>query len=235
MFQSAAYFNNWYLWTLYHKVTFDGANRIITVNPEVTDLEIKSEVYSAWKEWAGSTPDNATWAPAIRSIGGDPTINTQKAGDIYFLQNNWKLYLDITKVKITGALFSDNFSTAYHGLNGTPIFPAEVASLVTTQEVASQVGQSGGSTAAEVWQYPTRTLTTASGPTASEIADAVWNELAADHNTDGTFGRKVLELWRLAGLDVSNVASITDTSITVGGVTISIGQPDSNTTTLTRS
>ena len=46
---------------------------------------------------------------------------------------------------------------------------------------------------------------------------------------------KVLELWRLAGLDASNVASITDTSITVGGVTITIGQPDSNTTTLTRS
>ena len=45
---------------------------------------------------------------------------------------------------------------------------------------------------------------------------------------------KVLELWRLAGLDASNVASITDTSITVGGVTITIGQPDSNTTTLTR-
>jgi len=46
---------------------------------------------------------------------------------------------------------------------------------------------------------------------------------------------KVLELWRLAGLDAANVASITDSSITVGGITITIGNPDNNTTTLTRS
>ena len=46
---------------------------------------------------------------------------------------------------------------------------------------------------------------------------------------------KVLELWRLAGLDAANVQSITDTSITVGGITITIGNPDNNTTTLTRS
>lgn len=224
---------NWYLWRLYHKVTFDGANRIIFVNDGVTDLEIKSEVYSAWKEWVSSTPDNATWAPAIRSIGGDPTVGSQKAGDIYFLQNNWKLYLDITKVKVTGALFSDNFTTAYHDLQGSQIFPAEVASLVTTQEVSSS--SSAGTTPAEVWSYSSRTLTSASGPTASEIADAVWDEPSADHNTAGTTGQQLLELWRLAGLDISNVTSITDTSITVGGVTITIGQPDSNTTTLTRS
>jgi hypothetical protein len=46
---------------------------------------------------------------------------------------------------------------------------------------------------------------------------------------------KVLELWRLAGLDASNIASITDTSITVAGITITIGQPSGTTTTLTRS
>lgn len=181
----------YYLWRLYHKCTFDGANRIIRVNPGVTDFSIKSELYSAWKEWASSTPDNATWPPAIRSIGGDPTVGTQKAGDIYFLQNNWKLYLDITKVKITGSLFSDNFITAYHDLQGNQIFPAEVASLVTTQEITSTTSSGDGATAAEIWQYQSRTLTTAAGPTASEIADAVWDEAYADHDTDGTFGHLV--------------------------------------------
>jgi hypothetical protein len=44
---------------------------------------------------------------------------------------------------------------------------------------------------------------------------------------------KVLELWQIAGLDTSNVASITDTSITVGGVTITIAD-NGTTTTLTR-
>ena len=190
MFQVAAHFNYWDLWTLYHKVTFDGENRIIRVNEGVTELDIKKDIYSDWKEWVSSMPDNTYWPPAIRTIGGDPTVSGQRAGDIYFLQNNWKLYLDITKVKITGALFSDNFTTAYHDLQGTQIFPAEVASLVTTQEITT-TSAGGGSTAAEIWQYQSRTLTSAAGPTASEIADAVWDEAYADHNTDGTFGHLV--------------------------------------------
>ena len=190
---AVANYGFWNLWRLYHKVTFDGANRIIRVNDGVTDLEIKSEVYSAWKEWASSTPDNATWPPAIRTIGGDPTVGSQKAGDIYFLQNNWKLYLDITKVKVTGALFSDNFTTAYHDLQGNQIFPAEVASLVTTQEVAAAASATG-TTPAEVWSYSSRTLTSAYGPTASEIADAVWDEPSADHNTAGTMGHLLNEV-----------------------------------------
>lgn len=196
---------NWYLWRLYHKVTFDGANRIIYVNDGVTDLEIKSEVYSAWKEWTSSTPDNATWPPAIRTVGGDPTVGDQKAGDIYFLQNNWKLYIDITKVKVTGALFSDNFTTAYHDLTGVPIFPAEVASLVTTQTVES------------------------SEASANIVASSVWSNSSA---TD--LIAKVLELWQLSGLDASNSVTITDTSISFGNLTVSIAQPDIDSTTLTR-
>jgi len=189
MFQVAAHFNYWDLWTLYHKVTFDGENRIIRVNEGVTELDIKTDVYSDWKEWVKSMPDNAGWLPAIRTIGGDSTVSGQRAGDIYFLINNWKLYIDLTKVKVTGVLFSDNFDSAYFDNNGVIQFPAQVASLVTTAETTS--GSSGGATAADVWQYPTRTLTSAAGPTASEIADAVWDEAYSDHNTDGTFGHLV--------------------------------------------
>lgn len=192
MFQVAAHFNYWDLWTLYHKVTFDGENRIIRVNEGVTELDIKSDVYSDWKEWVKSMPDNAGWLPAIRTIGGDNTVAGQRAGDIYFLINDWKLYIDLTKVKVTGVLFSDNFDSAYFDNNGIIQFPAQVASLVTTAETTSNAGGTGdGATAAEIWQYPTRTLTTAAGPTASEIADAVWDEAYAGHDTDGTFGHLV--------------------------------------------
>jgi len=188
MFQVAAHFNYWDLWTLYHKVTFDGENRIIRVNEGVTTLDIQTDIYSDWKEWVKSMPDNATWLPAIRSVGGDNTVEGQKAGDIYFLINDWKLYIDLTKVKVTGVLFSDDFDSAYFDNSGSIQFPALVSSLVT-----ATTGTSGGdgATAAEIWQYSTRTLTSAAGPTASEIADAVWDEAYADHNTDGTFGHLV--------------------------------------------
>lgn len=176
-------FNNWDLWRLYHKVTFDGENRIIQVNEGVTELDIQKDVYSDWKEWVSSISDNAVWVPAIRSTGGDPTVDGQKSGDIYFLINNWKLYIDLTKVKVTGVLFSDDFDSAYYDNNGNIQFPAQVASLV------SGISSSGGGTTpADVWNYSTRTLTTAAGPTASEIADAVWDETYTGHDTDGTFG-----------------------------------------------
>lgn len=192
---AAANYGFWDLWTLYHKVTFDGENRIIRVNEGVTELDIKSDVYSDWKEWVKSMPDNAAWLPAIRTIGGDNTVAGQRAGDIYFLINNWKLYIDLTKVKVTGVLFSDNFDSAYFDNSGIIQFPAQVASLVTTAETTSNSGGSGdGATAAEIWSYSSRTLTSAAGPTASEIADAVWDELAADHNTSGTFGHILNEV-----------------------------------------
>ena len=189
---AAANYGFWDLWRLYHKVTFDGANRIIRVNEGVTELNIQTDVYSDWKEWVKSMPDNATWLPAIRTVGGDPTVDGQKAGDLYFLINNWKLYIDLTKVKVTGVLFSDNFDSAYFDNNGIIQFPAVVSSLVTTKEVASTTEGSGdGATAAEIWSYSSRTLTSPAGPTASEIADAVWDEAYAGHDTDGTFGHLV--------------------------------------------
>lgn len=179
--------SSWDLWTLYHKVTFDGANRIIYVNEGVTELNIKTDIYSDWKEWAASIPDNAVWLPAIRTIGGDATVAGQRAGDIYFLINGWKLYIDLTKVRVTGVLFSDDYDSAYYDFNGNIQYPAQVASLVTTAETQTNTS-TGGATAAEVWNYSTRTLTTASGPTAAEIADAVWDEAYTNHDTDGTFG-----------------------------------------------
>ena len=109
--------------------------------------------------------------PAIRSIGGDPTVAGQAAGDIYFLINEWKLYIDLTKVKVTGVLFSDNFDTAYYDFNGNAQFPAEVSSLV------SGVSTTSGATADQVWTYSDRTLTqdvASDAPSTSAIAAAVW-------------------------------------------------------------
>jgi hypothetical protein len=166
------------------------------VNEGVTELDIQKDVYSDWKEWTSSIPDNAAWLPAIRSTGGDPTVDGQKAGDIYFLINNWKLYIDLTKVKVTGVLFSDNFDSAYYDNNGTIQFPAQVASLVSGINSGSSNGS--GASAADVWSYSTRTLTTAAGPTASEIADAVWDENAASHDIAGTFGHILNEVDYLA-------------------------------------
>lgn len=179
------------LWKNYHKVTFDGPNRIIRVNEGVTELNIKSDVYSDWKEWLSTRTDNAAYAAAIRGVGGDPTTAGQTAGDIYFLINNWKLYVDLTKVKVTGVLFSDNFDTAYYDLEGNAVFPAEVASLVS-----GVTSSSGGTTPQDVWTYNDRSLTqavSASAPTTAEIAEAVWQYISRTLTADAA--PTLAEIW----------------------------------------
>ena len=178
---AALNYGSYDLWQNYHKVTFDGPNKIIRVNEGVTELDIKSDVYSDWKEWVITRDDNAFFLPAIRSIGGDPTVVGQTAGDIYFLQNGWKLYIDLTKVKVIGTLFSDDFDSAYFDFNGVIQFPAQVSSLV------SGISATSGATPAEVWGYGSRTLTqaiSASAPTTAEIAQEVWTYLTRTLTAD---------------------------------------------------
>lgn len=206
------YYNYWDLWSLYHKVTFDGANRIILVNEGVTELNIKEEVYSDWKEWVAAMPDNALWPPAIRTIGGDPTVTGQFAGDIYFLQNGWKLYIDLTKVRVSGALFSDDYDSAYYDYQGNIQYPAQVSSIVNTISTGGVAGDS--ITPEQVWTYGTRTLTSSAAPTASEVASAVWDRSYTLHDSDGTFGHLVnyisnleKELWVNTELASNGVGS----------------------------
>jgi hypothetical protein len=176
-------YGHWEFWETYdplstpptfgeQKVVFDGLSRTISVVPGVTELDIKTDVYSAWKEWVLAV--GSKWIPAIRTTGGDPTVVGQFAGDIYFLINDWKLLLDLTQVAVTGVLFSDDFDSAYYTYDEVIQFPVQVSSIVNTVEVG---GGGGGS-----------------APSASEIASAVWDEPFAGHNTTNTFGHLVNEI-----------------------------------------
>lgn len=207
----------WDLWALYHKVTFDGVNRIIYVNSEVTELDIKIDVYSNWKEWIKALPENASWLPAIRGVGGDPTVVGEFAGDIYFLINGWKLFVDLTKVRITGALFSDDYASAYYTYAGVVQYPAQVSSIVVG---SAQIADS---------ESITNSLSSISSTTSSTNAT-----VSSISSSNATILSKVLEVWQLMGLDLANPKTITDTSITVGGITLSIGQPTASSTTVTR-
>lgn len=134
------FFDNW---QLYGKVTIDGVNRTITVNDGVTELDIKTDVYSFWKQWL-LIDSNIRYLEAMRTIGGDPTTAGERFGDGYFMKNNWKLVIDLTATAVTGVLFSDDFETAYYDAAGNPQFPATVSNLVTTIETEVAGGGTGG-------------------------------------------------------------------------------------------
>lgn len=155
-------------WLLNSKVDFDGINKIIYVHPEVTSLDIRVDVYSRWIDWV-VLRDNMKFLPVIRYTGFDPIGGGQYTGDTYFLINGWKLSVDLSKVRVTGVLYSDNYDTAYYTPLMNPQYPATVSALVNTVVVSS----STGITAAELWDYSNRTITTPI-PSTSEITNAVW-------------------------------------------------------------
>lgn len=157
------------------KVVFDGPNRLIIVDENVTELDIREDVYEAWKEWVRN-PDltNAEYLAAIRGVGGDPISGTtdQFVGDLYFLINNWRLVYDPRRVSVTGVLFSDDFNTAFYFDEPfkydtpeflDPIFPAKVSSIVNTYEIAGSAD-------------------------ASAIAAQVWSTVSSQYNQAGTMG-----------------------------------------------
>jgi hypothetical protein len=80
----------WRYWLLGHKLSFNGTTRTIYIAPHVTDLVVKSDIYSDWKEWQ-LVDDNPKYIPAIRTAGGDYISETQQLGDSYFLINGWKI------------------------------------------------------------------------------------------------------------------------------------------------
>lgn len=137
--------NWWDDWLLYHKVIFDGENKLIYIADEVTALTVKNDFYSSWKEWV-QLRDNAKFLPAFRTIGGDPVGGGQYAGDIYFLINDWQIIVE-QNVKVTGILYHDNAS-----LEPFIIMPGGgITSTVSNLAFAYNTsGASSGPTAAEI-------------------------------------------------------------------------------------
>lgn len=113
------------------KCIFDGENKLIYVNPNESEISIKEDVYSGWKEWS-SVRENSKYLPAIRTTGGDPIPGTnQFTGDTYFLINEWRFLIDHS-LNIDGVIYSDDFPSPFIQVTGTQIITNKVSSLVQT-------------------------------------------------------------------------------------------------------
>lgn len=173
------------------KCVFDGLNKLIIVSDGVSEIDIKTDVYSDWKQWAMART-NLMFLPAIRSTGGDPidTANGIYTGDIYFLINGWKLIVDLNKVKITGILYSDDYVTPYYDSSLNEVYPASVSSLVNTYEITRSVvtTEDVQTIVQSIWDANIANYLNAGStgkklndiPTASSTADAVWSHTTAN-------------------------------------------------------
>lgn len=116
------------VWATEDKVAFNGTDKTITVLDGVTTLSIRDDVYTAWVDWAETEP----WATrAMRFSGGDP-IPGGETGVTFFVTNGWKIVYDPTVVAVTGAIYSDDYDTAFWTVTNSPVYPATVSSLVNS-------------------------------------------------------------------------------------------------------
>lgn len=113
-----------------------------------------TEIYSRWVDWASSS-DNLKYPPAFRSVGGDDLGGGLSIPPYYFLQNNWRVRpMEASQVlTITGNLFVDG--------GGDPVV-STIGSFNVMVKLTVPVLAMGIST------------TGSTGPTAIEIANAVW-------------------------------------------------------------
>lgn len=171
-------------WASNSKVDFDGYNKLIIVHPEVTSLDIRTEVWTPWVDWLEQSIDNRKWMLAMDYSGMDP-IPSGETGGIFFTVNGWKLVIDFNKVAVTGVLYSRDYPTAYWSATGLPLYPAVVSSLVNNAVSYQNV-------------------VTGTALSADEVRTAVWSAPVANYQTAGTFGefisKKLLTLAKFLGL-----------------------------------
>ena len=105
------YYNYWEYWQLYHKVTFDGINKLILINPGETLVDVQEDIYSAWKEWMLlRSVENFRYVNAFNIVGGDPLTAGQFLDSTYFLINGWKIkpYAGSYTLTLIGNIFDVN-------------------------------------------------------------------------------------------------------------------------------
>ena len=80
-------------WEANEKVSIDGVSKVIRVNDDVTSLDIRVDLYSAWVRWF-ERDQNAQYLPAMRFTGLDPIPGGFTGRHLLRKRNGWKLYYD---------------------------------------------------------------------------------------------------------------------------------------------
>jgi len=166
------------------KVSFDGLSKIIFVNEGVTSLNVKEDIYSAWKEWIISSPESysgttnssaGSYPAAISAIGGEPLNDTLNVGSTFFLENGWRIQPFASKIPY---ILTVNGNIYTREAGGNPFLFAEGVSVnLTRSNLVDQLVANASVTETDV----------------NTIASRVW-QIVSNANGNPTFGTIVEEL-----------------------------------------
>lgn len=174
-------YGNWWNWADYpnQKVVFDGPTKTIFVSEGVRELDVKVDIYSAWKEWSIFSQEQgtaSTWPVAISAIGGDPITTEQNVGTTYFLENGWRIQALATKVPYTLTVDGNLYTRE---VGETPFLFAEGVSYSLVR-----------SNIVDLIRVEALGVNITNTDIAA-IAGSVWDEALVDHIAAGTTGNKL--------------------------------------------
>jgi len=162
-------------------IIFDTTRKLIIL--DVTSITAK-ELYSRWCDWL-VVDDNIKYLPVFKATGGDDLGEGLLIPPYYFLINGWRIKpMEANHLLvIDGNIFVDG--------GGNPIVQTDGVFNIVTKLIVPVQAQ-GISTSGST------------GPSADEIATAIWNKQVSQSITPGTFGhyiqKKLLSIGTFLGL-----------------------------------
>lgn len=225
------FYGFWDYWALRHKVTFDGVNKLILINKGETEIDVQTDIYSDWKEWA-LLEDNLKYFPPISTVGGEPTISGQRLDVTYFLINGWKIkpYSGTYDLTLIGNIFDIDGGSIKVPADVDPNNPNNITINTNTSVIVRQVdsnsGNISGSVTASLVQDQQDALFNIEGKVVSIynlLQSPVTASLVSDQlATLNDIATKISEVWKLHGLDVSSPLTVTQTQRTFDDIIQSI-------------
>lgn len=216
----AYYYGRFPYWQNEFKISWDVNKRLITINSDVSVINVRVDLYSATKRWMAIDQLYQHYRTPFRAVGGDFKSDGAQLGTTYFLTNEWQILLD-HGVIFEGNLDTDDHPSPYKVVKGVELAINDISTLVEKANIAGIAGE----TAKAVWSE-----TTIGGNSYAEAIDYLVNNTGLSP-TEQT---KLIELWKTFGLDVSD--PVTDTATqrrTASGDIIQSrsGDPDQSITT----
>lgn len=164
-----AAFADYWEWSNQSDVTFDGELKLVIVNQGITNLNIKDDVYSNWKEWL-SVYDYMKYEQAFRSVGGDPLPSGDNLGSTFFLMNGWKMrtWEGNHTLDVVGNIYTES---------GQPVFVLTLGSwnILVNNTVSNLIDKVNNDL----------------------VAGLVWDELLVNHGIGGTTGKALKDTLKI--------------------------------------
>ena len=215
-------------WNLYHKVTFDGVNKLILINDGVTEIDIQEDIYSAWKEWV-LYDNNARYLKAIDTVGGEPTVAGQRLDVTYFLINGWKIkpFTGSYKLSIIGNIFDVNGENIIVPADIIDGEPNNININTNTSVIVRKVEVEGQNVDLSEIESQLSLQNIKLGEIDGKLV-GIENILASPLNANlvgeqetvlNDIYDKLIDIWRVHGLDPNNNMTVGKNGRTVAGIT----------------